>query len=215
MHLCKNCGVLERLPFGNRHGKALFCGRECALEYKQKERLKDDLKRKSISANFQCSVCGGGYKRRSLKRIKSAKTCSDECSNKSGKTPYLIRKTQPAYIKYVSETRKQSIQWRIAKRLRNRMREMLDGCKHESALKLLGCSIEDFKSHIQSQFKKGMAWNNYGDWHIDHIQPCASYDLQQEQHRKLCFHYSNMRPLWKIENQMKGDRITVKQGNLI
>lgn len=203
------------MPWGNRHGKASFCGRECALEYKQKERLKDDLTRKSISANFQCSVCGGGYKRKSLKGIKSAKTCSDECRNKSCKTPYLIRKTQPAYIKYSAETRKQCIQWRLAKRLRNRMREMLDGCKHESALKLLGCSIEDFKLHIQSQFTKGMAWNNYGDWHIDHILPCASFDLQNENHRKMCFHYSNMRPLWKIENQMKGDRITIKQGNLI
>ena len=49
-----------------------------------------------------------------------------------------------------------------------------------------------------------MSWENYGTlWDIDHIKPCASFDLSLEEEQKKCFHYSNTQPLYKIDNQRK------------
>lgn len=61
---------------------------------------------------------------------------------------------------------------------------------------------------MQLQFKDGMNWGNYNynGWHIDHIKPCALFDLSKEEEQKKCFHYTNLQPLWGIDNLKKGDR---------
>jgi len=93
--------------------------------------------------------------------------------------------------------------------LRSRLTDALkNNIKSKRTLELLGCSIEEFKSHIELQFKEGMTWDNHGHytWHIDHIRPCASFDLTDPKQQKMCFHYTNMQPLWWIDNLKKGDR---------
>ena len=72
--------------------------------------------------------------------------------------------------------------------------------KSASTIKLLGCTIEEFKIHLEKQFKPGMNWSNYGEWHVDHIQPCITFDLSKKLEQSKCFHYTNLRPLWKLEN---------------
>ena len=81
--------------------------------------------------------------------------------------------------------------------------------KAKRTLEILGCSLEEFKLHLESQFKEGMTWNNYGlrGWHIDHIKPCASFDLTDPKQQEECFNYSNMQPLWCHENWAKGDKL--------
>ena len=78
-----------------------------------------------------------------------------------------------------------------------------DGEKRKSSLMILGCTFAEFQEHIQKQFKSDMAWNNYGKWHIDHIRPCASFDLLDPEEQKKCFHYTNLQPLWAEENMKK------------
>lgn len=70
--------------------------------------------------------------------------------------------------------------------------------KYTSSNKLLGCSIIFLKEYIESKFTKGMTWENRGNsgWHIDHIQPCSSFDLSDPKQQKLCFHYTNLQSLW-------------------
>ena len=70
--------------------------------------------------------------------------------------------------------------------------------------KLFGCSGRELKAHIQNQFAKGMNWQNYGTWHVDHIKPVKKFDLRIEKERQKCFHYSNLQPLWAKENMRKG-----------
>lgn len=79
-------------------------------------------------------------------------------------------------------------------------------------MKLVGCSLEQLKKHLQSKFTKGMTWENYGtgwhgkgmkEWHIDHIRPCASFDLSKASEQKKCFNYSNLQPLWAKDNLSK------------
>lgn len=78
--------------------------------------------------------------------------------------------------------------------------------KDNSTLALLGADIATVKRHIESLWLPGMSWNNWGPtgWHIDHIKPCASFDLTDPEQQKQCFHYTNLQPLWYVDNIRKG-----------
>jgi len=74
-----------------------------------------------------------------------------------------------------------------------------------------GCSADFMRAHIEKQFTKGMTWENYGEWHIDHIMPCAQFDLSNQMHADICFNWQNLRPLWAKDNAAKSDAITHPQ----
>lgn len=76
------------------------------------------------------------------------------------------------------------------------------GCKSEE---MLGCSWDQFKGHIESQFSAGMNWGNRGEWHIDHIVPLASAKTIDDVRRLS--HYTNLQPLWAKENLSKGAKL--------
>lgn len=103
---------------------------------------------------------------------------------------------------------KTDMAYRLKTRLRYRMWVALHGIrKADKTSKLLGCTYEEFRNHLASQFIEGMSWDNYGEWHIDHINPCASYNLLDPEEQKKCFHYTNMQPLWAIDNIRKSNKI--------
>jgi hypothetical protein len=83
--------------------------------------------------------------------------------------------------------------------------------KQAKTTELLGCTIQDFLVYIESQFKPNMSWDNYGKgidkWNIDHIIPCASFDLTKLEEQQKCFHHTNCQPLWSIENSKKRDKL--------
>jgi len=105
-------------------------------------------------------------------------------------------------------------QFKLSKALRQRVYSFLLGSKSIKTMDLLGCSMEDLKTHLESQFTEGMSWENYGNpngnhsncWHMDHIRPCCSFDLTIEEEQRKCFHYSNLQPLWAIDNIKKGSK---------
>jgi hypothetical protein len=95
---------------------------------------------------------------------------------------------------------------RIIQNLRVRVRDALKkNIKSINTLQLLGCSVDFLKSYLEKQFKPGMSWKNYGydGWHIDHIKPCASFDLAIPEEQRKCFNYKNLQPLWAEENFSK------------
>jgi len=99
-------------------------------------------------------------------------------------------------------------EFRILISCRTRIRKALEGIgdKTESTKELVGCSMEELKLHLESQFVEGMSWDNYGEWHLDHIKPCDSFDLTKESEQKACFNYLNLQPLWAVDNLIKGSR---------
>lgn len=116
---------------------------------------------------------------------------------------------------YRAAQRKTNSQYRVTNSLRCRLHWLLKNkTKASSTLDLLGCSLSEFISHLEKRFTEGMSWDNYGNpngdhsncWHIDHIKPCCSFDLTREEEQRLCFHYSNMQPLWGIDNIKKGSK---------
>lgn len=98
--------------------------------------------------------------------------------------------------------------FKIAYKLRNRFTNAIrNNCKKGSAIKDLGCSIEEFKKYIENRFQSGMNWQNYGQWHIDHIIPLFNFDLtDREQVKKAC-HYTNLQPLWAEDNLKKSAKM--------
>lgn len=66
---------------------------------------------------------------------------------------------------------------------------------------LVGCSWEEFRVHISSQFRHGMNWENYGQWHLDHVVPLCRFDLTK--HLLPAFHYTNTRPVWADLHRQK------------
>jgi len=99
--------------------------------------------------------------------------------------------------------------YRLRVNLRNRLNASIkSGCKAGSAVRDLGCSIEEFMDYIAGMFQDGMVWDNWGEWHLDHIKPMASFDLTDRENFLVCCHYTNFRPLWAEENLRKGQKFT-------
>lgn len=77
--------------------------------------------------------------------------------------------------------------------------------KNNTTKDLLGCEFNELYEYIESKFTDGMNWSNQGEWHIDHIIPLAS--AEDEEEIKKLFHYTNLQPLWAIDNIRKGSKI--------
>jgi hypothetical protein len=92
--------------------------------------------------------------------------------------------------------------------LRNRLKKVLKKRNKFSHIDFLGCSKIELIVHLESQFKEGMTWENYGfyGWHIDHIIPLSKVNLNVEEDVKKVCHYTNLQPLWWHENLKKGNR---------
>ena len=104
-----------------------------------------------------------------------------------------------------TERRKNDVQYRLSCSLRVRMSMALKrGQKSGSAVKDLGCSIPTFKLYIENQFVDGMSWDNYGEWHLDHVLPLSSFDLTNRGEFQAAVHYLNIQPLWAHDNLSKG-----------
>ena len=105
------------------------------------------------------------------------------------------------------ERRRTDSTFRMVSNIRRRILSALKGRnKSSNTMKLLGADIEQVWKHLESTFKPGMTRENHGLWHIDHIIPCASFELSKPEAHAKCFHCTNLQALWAHENLSKGDR---------
>ena len=111
------------------------------------------------------------------------------------------RKTDPLF------KLKDNLRSRTSKAFRNK-----GYSKNTKTQEMLGVDWEICKAYIERKFTKGMSWSNYGDWHIDHVIPLASANTP-ERLKKLC-HYTNLQPMWAIDNLIKSDSINGQQTQL-
>lgn len=97
---------------------------------------------------------------------------------------------------------KQNIRDAIRKAFKN-------NTKSGRTVELLGCSIEYLRQYLENQFTEGMTWSNYGlhGWHLDHIIPVSYFDLSDPEQQKRAWHYTNLRPMWAIDNIQKSNKI--------
>ena len=110
--------------------------------------------------------------------------------------------------KYKRNIFQNNINYRLSQIIRIRILQALKGkSKSKNTIKLLGCTIEKLWNHLEKKFKPGMTRYNHGLWHVDHIRPCASFDLKKPKQQSICFHYTNLQPLWAKDNIIKGAKL--------
>jgi hypothetical protein len=105
--------------------------------------------------------------------------------------------------------RRSRIKDRLIRRLAERVRQALrrgHTRKQARTIDLIGCTPPELWAHLERQFRPGMTRENYGRWHVDHIRPCASFDLRDLEQQRQCFHFSNLQPLWALDNLKKSAR---------
>ncbi|CAB4133984.1 hypothetical protein UFOVP267_6 [uncultured Caudovirales phage] len=101
--------------------------------------------------------------------------------------------------------RKNDPNFALMRRERVRVYDVLKGIRKAAKTEtLLGCSYDFFRGYIEGKFVENMGWHNMGEWHIDHIQPLCSFDLNDLEQQKKAFHYTNQQPLWAMDNLKKG-----------
>lgn len=109
---------------------------------------------------------------------------------------------------YRAEKRKTDPIFKLKSNLRSRARKAFESAYMERKVKtseLLKCDYPTLKKHLEDMFRDGMSWDNYGEWHIDHIIPLSSANTEEELIK--LFHYKNTQPLWAEENLKKGCKI--------
>lgn len=109
----------------------------------------------------------------------------------------------------VKKRYRENQQFRVRTLLGNRIRSALKGGRARKAaatFSLIGCPQVWLEVHLESLFTSEMNWENYGPvWHIDHIKPCAAFDLTDPEQQRICFHWTNLQPLLAKDNIRKSD----------
>jgi len=156
-----------------------------------------------------CSHCGSSFECKSLKK----KWCSVGCKNIQYRIKYPER-VATQQLNWQRSNKDKILQHRsiptnkIAANLRSRLSKALGrNQKTVSMSEYLGCSLQELRTHLESQFKPGMSWDNYAleGWHVDHIRPLNLFDLSDPDQIKVACHFSNLQPLWAKDNRSKGD----------
>lgn len=122
------------------------------------------------------------------------------------------RLRQNAYKRELNAKRRKSdVHFRLRGALRSRLKNALKGRPTSAAIRLLGCSVEELRAHIEGQFQAGMTWDNWGrgwggarEWHIDHIKALVTFDLTDPAQLTQACHHTNLQPLWASDNLSKG-----------
>jgi len=135
---------------------------------------------------------------------KDAKAANAKCKAWKQDNKDLVRSTRKAYWtkRYATDPL-----YRIQHLMRGRFKCAVkkESRGRYSCLKLIGMQLKEYKIYLQGQFRDGMTWENQGVvWEIDHIRPCASFDLTDPAQQAECFAWHNTQPLLCNENRRKG-----------
>ena len=224
---CTKCFQTKTLCKGKN-----WC-KECKNEYErlrrqknraainEKEREKYHEKKKIVKEviidNTKLKVCTKCKEEKTLDNFHvhkgkgTIRAACKTCSSKARKEYYTKNKeaTIKQNIKYQNDRCKVDPNFKLRKRLRTRLYNAITsqrGQKSNRTMVLTGCTIPYLRGYLEGKFKEGMTWENYGSWHVDHIKPCASFDLTKKEEQEKCFHYTNLQPLWALENIKKGKK---------
>jgi hypothetical protein len=103
-------------------------------------------------------------------------------------------------------------QYALKERVRSRVRIAIKKAgveKSTTTKELIGCSYAFLREYLEKQFREGMSWSIPNSFHIDHIKPLISFDLTDPEQLKAACHYTNLQPLYPVENLKKSDKILI------
>lgn len=163
------------------------CKEEKELDYFHKQ------KGGKFGLNSKCKICKGE---------EGLKWYKDNLQKAKHQNQQWLLNNKEKYNEHHKKRYKEDILFKLKKNIRTSLCQHLKSkkqyIKHQSSITLLGCSLEQYKQHLESQFKPEMTWDNHGVvWEIDHVVPCDSFDLSKLEEQQKCFHYINLQPLFK------------------
>lgn len=214
IHKCNKCGESKELNILNYktnkvNGKIYF-EKTCKI-CRQKKATSQAKKRYHSDLSF---------KLKKLNSTEKSRKKNQELKNESWRKRIELTKKwkqeNKAWIKEVNKDRHKrrwlNPTYRISKNMSNYVNKHIKDKNLSHVFDILGYSIKDLMSHLEAQFKEGMSWTNYGQWHIDHIIPICSFNIQSknDQQFKECWSLKNLRPLWKEENLIKSSQDKLK-----
>lgn len=190
MKLCNKCKIIKSLDSFYKDndkidGKTTFC-KMCkninnSIYTKNNKQIVKDIKTKWRKNN-----------------IRQHNECNKNWRNKN----------PDYYNEYIKYRMQHDINFKINFLIRNRFRAAIKiNAKSGRAVEYLGCNIPTFKIYLESLFKIGMAWKNWGlgsgTWQIDHIKPFCSFNLNNSNEILEVCNYKNLQPLWNEEHRVK------------
>lgn len=182
--------------------KRLSSSRYFAGLSKEKREQRSEQKR---NKEIQSLGLDGYRKKRTEKKIKWNSRNKDKVRKYAVKATKRRKARDPGF--------------KIQCNLRHRFKEVIGKAKQggtDHFTGMIGCSTSQLAKHLESHFTKRMTWGNYGTyWHVDHVIPCAAFDHTNEQQRRQCWHWTNLRPLEAKANMDKKDSITKPQMELL
>ena|SRR5438128_2067204 len=177
---------------------------DCAHWFLPKHRalIADKKRIRTKYKGWRCAGCGCGPER-------ASRVGSEFCGPACRSAHYQKKRSERAAMS--AHRREQAL-------LRNRLKARLHKAfrsrglrKNGNTIELLGCTLEFFRGWIESKFKKGMSWKNYGQWQFDHLCPVSKFNLLDPEEVRKCFHYTNIQPLWTPANRLKWNLIIPHQ----
>ena len=210
---CYKCRYKKQKEYTNEYGKKYR--KSMTIEQKEKYQPLKSLKFRNREQKklrkegmFGCNTCG------EVKQIKQ-NSCGNQCKscfNSQGRGYYYKNKDASwrNTYKWLKKKKSEDPFYRLVCNMRHRLWyefKKINVKKDDSILEFLGITVGEFKSYMESKFKEGMTWDNYGidGWHLDHIIPISS--AKTEKDLKELSHYTNLQPLWAEENMKKRDKI--------
>jgi len=193
-----------------------FCNNQEGKKYREDHKLEIQKRKKKYCENHKLELKKYREDHRLEIKKRTKKWQEDhKLEIQKRKKKYRLEHKEESN-KYERNKRKTDIRYKITGSLRSRIYAVIKGnTKSLSTMFLIGCEIDYLLFHLQSQFQPGMSWDNHGrgrddnglkEWQIDHIKPCASFDLSKPEEQRKCFHYTNLQPLWAKDNLIKSDQ---------
>ena len=204
----------------------IFCSRSCkGKDYNIRRRK---ILSYNIYKNKNCKVCNKEFKPVSYNNI----FCSKSCRRKDYfQSPEALQKQLASVRKWKENNREKNLKinrisrkkmmpkWRknkklvdpsyhISETIRSYISRSIKGKikKKNRTEEIVGINFKDLVGYLEKKFKPGMTLSNYGKWHIDHVKPVAKFDLTISGELEKCFHYTNLQPLWAVDNLKKGKK---------
>jgi len=197
---CNKCGEIKELKL---FSKSCYACKACRSISSKEYYLSHPLKKES-NKNYWIGkkTDKSEYDRNRYLKIKDVRKEYDN-SHKVEKRDYMRV--------YLQKRQSNDVNFKLSRTLRARLHSAIKrGYKSGSAVRDLGCSIDFLKTYLESKFLSGMSWENHGNkegqWSIDHIKPLSKFDLTIREHLLEACHYTNLQPLWHIDNMKKGNK---------
>lgn len=190
------------------------CCKSCHVAYQNKTRVWSEVSKLKISKANSGRL--GGDKNPNYSNAITYHSCHF-CNKSFTVTNYDLRGNKRSgkfcsldcYGSYKKANRMSDEQKRLYKIFSRNIASCLrKGKKRTKWTEMVGYSLQELKAHLESQFKVGMSWENYGryGWHIDHIKPISFFNFSSPNDKEFleCWGLKNLQPLWAIENLQKG-----------